>query len=365
MVTLRLLPIFTTFISNFTGKALSVPVYSPKLYLNISYILIYPLDIYAEGKIVPQAWIDVQAKNMKSETADKYVFDIGYLEGSLQRPEWSETVSRVIPLRYPGGKYYALAQLRQFYSSLEHDEYREPFAGGATVFFSKHLVKYNWLNDIDKELINLYQVMANAPLRSQLVAMLSKEVASKQRWQEVRKLNPQTSLGRAFKYYYLNRTSFSGKLSSPAWGYRPKRSLPPERWYERIIPCGRKLEHAKLTCLDFSEVIHAPKVGKNLLLYVDPPYYSPPKHKHYVGGFEMKDHLRLRDLLRNTEYNFMLTYDDVPAIREMYDWAFIYPISFYYRVGNSQTQHGRRRRGSEIVITNYRIPEIKRIEDYA
>ena len=274
-------------------------------------------------------------------------------------------LSRLIPLRYPGGKFYALNQLRRFYSVVRHDEFREPFAGGATVFFAKPIVKHNWLNDIDQELVNLYRVMANPSERQGLLAMVSNEVASKERWAEVRRLNPETSLERAFKFYYMNRTSFSGKLSSPGWGYRPKRSLPPERWHERIIPCGKKLETVKLTCLDFGEVIASPAQGGSTLLYVDPPYYSPPKNKHYVEGFELKDHLRLRELLKSTEHSFVLTYDDTPEVREMYGWANIYPISFYYRVENSQTQQGHRRHGSELVLTNYKIPEMRALDTFA
>ena len=39
-----------------------------------------------------------------------------------------------LPFRYPGGKFYALNILRPFWENIEHDEYREPFAGGAWSF---------------------------------------------------------------------------------------------------------------------------------------------------------------------------------------------------------------------------------------
>ena len=50
-----------------------------------------------------------------------------------------------LPFRYPGGKYYAMNILEPFWDSVEHTEYREPFAGGATVFFTKPKAKINWL----------------------------------------------------------------------------------------------------------------------------------------------------------------------------------------------------------------------------
>lgn len=263
-------------------------------------------------------------------------------------------LSRLIPLRFPGGKFYALTQLAPFYSGTTYDDFREPFAGGASVFFSKPKVEHNWLNDIDEELINLYEVMADTSLREKLVELTSHEVATKERWKEVRLLKPTNSLERAFKYYYLNRTSFSGKLSSPAWGYRPKRSLPPERWRERLIPCGKKLEGVKLTAGDFAEAIEAPSAGNSTLLFVDPPYYHPPKKKHYLNGFDESDHMRLLKLLKGTSHKFILTYDDVPEIQRLYSWAYVHPINFYYRVDDSSMQEGRRRRGTELVITNFK-----------
>lgn len=262
----------------------------------------------------------------------------------------------ILPFRWPGGKYYALSILKPFWA-IEHDEFREPFAGGATVFFSKNKVVHNWLNDVDSELITTYQIMQDPKQRKKLVEVLSKETASKERWRQVFEFVPQTPFEIAFKFYYLNRTSFSGKLVSPGWGYRPKRSLPPERWHERIVPCGNKLEGVTLTCTDFADVINSPAKGKQTLLFVDPPYYSPPKKKHYRNGFDLHDHVRLCDTLKNTNHKFFLTYDDTPEIRKLYAWANINQARFFYRVDNSNVQQGSRRIGFELVITNYDLPE--------
>jgi len=266
----------------------------------------------------------------------------------------------VIPFRFPGGKYYLISALRRFWSSVEHNDYREPFVGGGTVFFAKPKVHANWLNDIDQELINTYGVMADPKRRRILTEMLCKETATKERWQTMREFKPESKLERAYKFYYLNRTSFSGKMVSPAWGYRPKRSLPPDRWHEKIEPCGKKLEGVKITCGDFREVIVAPCSGRRTLLFVDPPYFNPPKRKHYVNGFELKDHLLLAELLRRTEHAFILTYEDDAEVRKLYNWANIYPVKFYYRVDNSSQNGphmklGQRRKGAELIITNFKV----------
>lgn len=260
-----------------------------------------------------------------------------------------------LPFRYPGGKFYAMDVLRPFFEDVHHSEYREPFAGGATVFFNKEKVKDNWLNDADSELITTYEVMKDPRNKLELIDRVKDEEASKERWREIFEFIPQNKLDIAYKYYYLNRTSFSGKLVSAAWGYRPKRSLPPERWSERILPCGDKLADTKLTIGDFESVILAPskEEGGTVLMYVDPPYYTPPMNKHYRHGLTLDDHKRLAETLKKTQNKFFLTYDDCPEIRELYSWANIFELNFIYRVSNSQTNNGARKLGFELVITNY------------
>jgi len=259
----------------------------------------------------------------------------------------------LLPFRYPGGKFYAIKILKPFWESCVHDEYREPFVGGGAVFFAKPKVEYNWINDAHSELITTYKIMADPKSRQKLVQMLSNEIASKERHSEILKFSPKNDLEIAYKYFYLNRTSFSGKMKSPSWGYRPLRSLPPSRWHERIIPCGKKLENVKITNYDFEDVISPPPAGRNTLLYIDPPYFKAKQESHYVCSFTRDNHLRLAKILRKTPHKFFITYDDCPEIRELYDWAYIYPIKFFYRLDNSQKSDGRRQIGFELVITNY------------
>ncbi|MCZ6382456.1 DNA adenine methylase [Vibrio parahaemolyticus] len=264
-----------------------------------------------------------------------------------------------LPLRYPGGKHYAMNILRPFFGSVEHDEYREPFAGGATVFFNKEKSKYNWLNDKDSELICLYNTLKDRNTRSDFALLFENEPeATKERWKEVFNFQPKNNIEIAWKYYFLNRTSFSGKLVSAAWGYRPKRSLPPFRWHERINPAGEKLEGVYLTDVDFQDVINASpmKADNDVLMYVDPPYFKPPKHKHYRNGLDLEDHVRLSECLRKTKHKFFLTYDDCDEIRELYKWANIFELQFFYRVQDSNTSSGSRKTGFELVISNF-IPE--------
>jgi len=262
----------------------------------------------------------------------------------------------ILPFRFPGGKYYAISKLRPFWESQEHDEYREPFLGGGAVFWAKSKVKCNWINDIDRDLILTLEFIRDEVNRETLLKLFEgEEEATREKHAIVKNMQPTNELERVYRYYYLNRTSFSGKMKNPTWGYRPVRSLPPNRWKERIVPCGEKLNNVKITSLDFQGVIMAPSIGTNVLMFLDPPYYHSKQENHYAFHFTEYDHIRLCSLLKNTRYKFFMTYDDCAEIRQLYNWAYIYEINFFYRIDNSRDNNNRRKMGNELVITNYLV----------
>ncbi|KKP76332.1 MAG: M1.BsrBI [Parcubacteria group bacterium GW2011_GWC1_35_21] len=264
------------------------------------------------------------------------------------------------PFRYPGGKFYAIKYLLPYIAQIPHDEYREPFVGGGSVFFGKPKVKNNWINDIDAELMNIYKIFQDKNLYKKLLKRFQKEVANPVRYREIKKLDPKSNLEKAFRYYYLNRTSYSGKMISASWGYREKRSIPPERWREVVEPAHDKLSDTKITNLDFEDLIKKPSKRK-VFLYIDPPYFLPLKKKHYINGFTKEDHLRLMKLLKQTKHAFLLSYEDCPEIRELYSWAKIYKLAFPYRVQDSNTSNSKRKTGQEVVISNIEFSDYEKL----
>lgn len=74
------------------------------------------------------------------------------------------------PFRYAGGKFYARKLILEHVPP--HEFYVEPFAGGGSIFFAKSKVKFNQLNDIDPELVNVYITIRDFP--EELINFLSK-----------------------------------------------------------------------------------------------------------------------------------------------------------------------------------------------
>lgn len=257
------------------------------------------------------------------------------------------------PLRYPGGKFYALKHIMPYIVCVEHDEYREPFFGGGSVFFAKEKAAYNILNDLETELIHFYNAILDDGIRRELIRRFEHEAATRERHREVRQMEPVTPVDRAFKVYYLNRTSYCGIINVPAWGYAEGKSSPPENWGKFLDCAAEKLKGAELFSLDYAEILALPPKGKTVLTYLDPPYYHADQKRAYTKPFTSEEHLRLANDLQRYPHKFCLSYDDCPEIRELYAWAHIYDVSWLYNTGN---KHGEKRTPCrELIITNYDV----------
>ncbi|HAC62625.1 MAG TPA: hypothetical protein DCF68_03575 [Cyanothece sp. UBA12306] len=111
------------------------------------------------------------------------------------------------PFRYPGGKFYARKLILACLP--EHNKYCEPFAGGASIFFAKENVEHNILNDKDESLMNCYQQIRDNV--EQIIKGLEGIPATKElHFYYKNQFNPSNNLERAIRWYYLNRTSYSG-----------------------------------------------------------------------------------------------------------------------------------------------------------
>ncbi len=257
------------------------------------------------------------------------------------------------PFRYPGGKYYALKHIMPFIDCVPHDEFREPFVGGGSVFFGKKKSKFNWLNDLEIDLVNVYKGFSNSEIVLELEKLLRKAIATPEKHMEMKNYSPKNFIEQVFRTYYLNRTSYCGIIHKPAWGYKDGKSSPPQNWLNFVHQASAKLQNVKITSFDFEEVINSKPRGKNVLMYLDPPYYNADQKRAYTKSFEEKDHKRLCVELKRTDFLFCLSYDDCEEVRKLYSWANIYEKQWLYNTANKKGES--RDLGNELVITNYEV----------
>jgi DNA adenine methylase len=166
-----------------------------------------------------------------------------------------------------------------------------------------------------------------------------------------------TGMDQALRYYYLNRIAWIGRVDFEG---APRRTpyTNPEGWN---LVKGKTLENAaaalrgvRLTSMDFTDVL-LDRYGKDVFIYCDPPYYrnlSMPKgDTQYEFNFTYEDHKRFQDVVENCLHRVMVSYDDVPEVRE---WAKraklrLEPLTWTY----CNTSLAEKPTGQELLIFNY------------
>jgi len=289
------------------------------------------------------------------------------------------------PFRYAGGKFYARKLILEHIPT--HNFYIEPFAGGGSIFFAKEKTDFNQLNDIDADLINVYITIRDNP--EGLIRFLQKRPIQESRIPEnliegietgqplsaSKELHhffkhiyqPKNDLEKAGRWYYLNRTSYSGimNVQNMYWGYGDKFSMQPKNWPANIRRTSQKLQGVRLTSLDFEEVIDNAPNGA--LLFIDPPYFNADQDKFYTHSFKKNDHYRLEKCLARNAHRLhqFITYDNSTEIRELYHWMeemhdkeWNYCIQRTDDQKNGSKRKGERYKGKELFLLNYNSKQL-------
>jgi DNA adenine methylase len=331
-----------------------------------------PFSMRGEGEIPTGASLRVDVEKLP-ESGPSAPEQLTLYEQS--RPAKSQIIMDVAnrsihsPFRYAGGKYYARGLITQHIPPW-HAVYCEPFAGGASIFFTKNKAPVNILNDKDESLMQVYRIIQERP--EELIEFLAPHKASKELHATFKALNPESEIERAGRWYYLNRTSYSGIMNMPNcyWGYGDKFSMQPKNWPRAIRLASQKLQGVRLQNLDFEAVIDSLPDGA--FAFVDPPYYSACQDKFYTEAFTQNDHFRLnRVLCRNMHrLRLFITYDNCDEIKEMYSRGYKrHDQEWNYCIARTDDQRrkpdnqqaeaagaekkGTRKKGKELFILNY------------
>src|ERR1700728_2271302 len=156
-------------------------------------------------------------------------------------------------IKWAGGKNSLLGHLKEFIPT-NYDRYVEPFVGGGALFF--HLAPAEAiLSDANAELIHCFQVVQNTP--GELIEALDRYENEESEYYRVRAQNPSSlsSVGRAARFIYLNKTCFNGlyRVNRAGRFNTPYANNPKARYVdeETILTASLALKSVKLMCGDF------------------------------------------------------------------------------------------------------------------
>ena len=255
------------------------------------------------------------------------------------------------PLRYPGGKFKIckLIELLVRKSDAPCECYVEPFAGGAGVALQLLLsgvVRRIVINDSDRAISSIWNAMTQET--DAFVERINEVDLSLDEWNRQREIffrSPKYSFDYGFAAFYLNRTNHSGILSAGPIGGRAQRGLTLAARFnraglaDRVRTIGEHRDCIKVYNRDVFSFIRnqLPRQGRNAFVYFDPPYYRRGKvlYKNY---FTRTRHEALKNaILDIAQCPWIVTYDDVPEIRDIYRDIPCRTFNLNYSLANNGT----------------------------
>jgi len=237
----------------------------------------------------------------------------------------------------------------------DHDHFCEVFMGSAATFFSKQKSSKNTLNDFNSNLVNLF-----IQVRDNYDALAEKcywTLYSREEYEKFYRLYQNNFVGiddvtRAMMYLFLVRASFnnmtglgfSASIESNSANFNMA-------LLQRMKLAREKLDSVVIENRSYEEIIE--KYDKDgTFFYLDPPYYVTLKETHYYEKiFTEWQHNDLAYRLTKCKSPWILSYDDLPEVVQLYKDFFIQRTEVKYSINNSDRKV---RKISELLISNFR-----------
>lgn len=233
----------------------------------------------------------------------------------------------------------------------------EPFAGGAgaslTLLYFEEAHRI-YINDADQAIHDFWWTLVNRP--GPFMHLLASTRVNCAEWRrqrdEYRRHGGGSRLRHGFAAFYLNRCNHSGIIMNggPIGGVSQKGAWKIGARFNRpdlLQRCEKVVEYRQRINVSGRDAIHFMGLldPDKTFFFIDPPYFEKGPTL-YLDPLDEKYHSSLAEQLKKRpDGAWVLTYDDCPAIRRMYQgWAAIQPFSLRYTAA-------KRRTGKEVLIT--------------
>lgn len=246
---------------------------------------------------------------------------------------YRDASSHVSPLRYPGGKRKLSNFIRLLlrHNDLLDGDYVEPYAGGASVALSLlfgEYVRRIHINDLDPG-VHAFWIAARDHTDA-LCKLVRDTPLTMDEWRRQRAIacdQDADVISRGFATFFMNRTNRSGIITGgPIGGYEQagtwdigarftRRDL-----VARIEKVGRHASRIRVYGQDAADLLRTlvRTLPSRTLVYLDPPYFVKGRELLYANYYEPKDHAEVAAVVRALSVAWVVSYDDVQEIRDLY-----------------------------------------------
>jgi len=215
-------------------------------------------------------------------------------------------------------------------NGLVESEYVEPYAGGSGVALAllfEGFASRIHINDFNRSIHAFWHSVLREPealMRLIRDTPVSMRVRKKQQSVQVDADASMLELG--YSTFFLNRVNRSGIIGAGVIGGKHQSGT----WkmdarfnkvdlVQRIAKIARFAPKISLYNLDAEALIKdvLPTIKRPALVYLDPPYYVKG-HELYTNFYDHTNHVRVAKLVAQMEHPWIISYDNVPEIEDMY-----------------------------------------------
>lgn len=251
-------------------------------------------------------------------------------------------------LSYLGGKSLLAGKIAPLVS--EHICYCEVFAGAAWMLFKKEPSKVEIINDINKDLVTLYRVIKNH--LEEFIRYLKWILVARDEFERFVAENTETltDIQRAVRFYYLIRSGYASRVKNPTISISTLRRAHFNivRIEEELSVVYFRLARVYVENKPYEEILTRYD-KEHTFFYLDPPYYGCEDY-YGDGIFGRDDFGKLRDLCARLRGKFIMSINDVPAIRKLFAGFNIKSVGTTYNVAGAN----KKKKVTELLIMNYK-----------
>ncbi len=259
-------------------------------------------------------------------------------------------MSAVRPIRpaagYIGGKRNLAARLVPMIDAIECRAYAEPFVGMGGIFLRRRRrPTAEFINDRSGDVATFFRVVREH--YGFFMEAMRGLVSSRSEFERQMKLPPEhlTDIQRSIRFLYVQRLAFGGKVEGRNFGVSPLNTARFNvlRLERDIADIHERLASVVIEQLDFASFIRRYDTPETLF-YLDPPYWGC-ETDYGADVFQRSDFDRLCALLRQLRGRFIMSINDRPEVRHLFDGFEIAPVNLSYSISGKTTA------ARELIIT--------------
>ncbi|WP_370521793.1 DNA adenine methylase [Novosphingobium sp. ERN07] len=250
---------------------------------------------------------------------------------------------------YIGGKRNLSKRLVQRINAVPHETYAEVFVGMGGIFLRRdRRPKGEVINDWSEDVATFFRVVQHHYVP--FLDMLRFQITSRAGFEKLLAMEPTslTDLQRSARFLYLQRLAFGGMVGTRRFGsvYGAGARFDVTKIGPMIEAVHERLAGVIIERLHWTDFITRYD-RPSTLFYLDPPYYGS-ESDYGRDMFRREEFQTMAEQLRGIRGRFILSLNDHPEVRRIFDGFTIDGEQVRYSVGGTQ----KSKIAGEVIISN-------------